>query len=290
VGNMAQDKQNLDKVNWTAIRLQLNRENLVPFLGAGASLSSDGVTGLPSGSELAKTLAKECDYPGDDKDNLLRVAQYFALKIDETTLRELVIEKLRLPSVQPGEVHKILAGWPLKFVLTTNFDNLMERAFITNGKDADKAIYHSLGDQEEITTEPTVDSPLVYKLHGSIENMDSLILTEDNYVDFLANLIGGNPKIPDKISNIFNKYSLLFIGYGLKDWNIRVLLRYLRRTDRQSFAIQRPPPSPAGNSAETEWESMVLYWGRKNISVYNCDALEFLRELDRGYKEEKPVG
>jgi hypothetical protein len=34
---------------------------------------------------------------------------------------------------------------------------------------------------------------------------------------------------------------------------------------------------------------MVLYWERKNISVYNCDALAFLRELNRRYQEVRAV-
>ena len=28
------------------------------------------------------------------------------------------------------------------------------------------------------------------------------------------------------------------------------------------------------------------FWEHKKISIYNCDALEFIRELDRRYKED----
>ena len=287
---MTNNENNLDMVNWPAILLHLKKQKLVPFLGAGASFSSNGAPGLPGGAKLAESLAKECDYPGKDKTDLLRVAQYYALTMGEMPLRESVNEKLSQPEFQPGEIHNILASWPIEVVLTTNFDNLMERAFIINGKNAMEAVYNRLGDQEQIEIEPTMNRPLVYKLHGSLDKPDSIILTEDHYIDFLINLIEGNPKIPDKIKNIFDTCCILFIGYGLKDWNIRVLLRYFRKNDRRSFAIQRDLATASEEDAAREWESMVLYWEKKEISVYNCDAFEFLRELDRRYQKAKADG
>jgi NAD-dependent SIR2 family protein deacetylase len=273
-------------IDWEPLLFNLKKQKLVPFLGAGASLGFDGAPGLPSSSTLAETLTQECGYPGSDTRDFLRVAQYYALKFGELRLRESVHEQLSPAQAKPGEVHRILAGWPIKVVLTTNYDHLMERAFSKRDKDPAKALYKRRGDQEQIKTPPSVDKPLVYKLHGSLDDVDSMVITEDNYIDFLISLIEGNPKLPDAISAIFRTDSILFIGYGLKDWNIRVLLRYFRKDDDiRSFAVQRDLRVAANEAASREWESMVLYWERKNISVYNCDALAFLRELDRRYQE-----
>src|SRR5574341_1292987 len=209
-------------IDWEPLLFNLKKQKLVPFLGAGASLGFDGAPGLPSGGKLAETLAQECGYPGSDTKDLLRVAQYYALKFGELRLRESMHEQLSPAEVNPGEVHRILAGWPIKVVLTTNYDNLMERAFSKCDKDPAKALYKRRGDQEQIKTPPCVNQPLVYKLHGSLDDVDSMVITEDNYIDFLIGLIEGNPKLPDAISAIFRTDSILFIGYGLKDWNIRV--------------------------------------------------------------------
>jgi hypothetical protein len=274
------------KIDWEPLLFNLKKQKLVPFLGAGASLGFDGAPGLPGGGKLAETLAGECRYPGGEKSDLLRVAQYYALTFGELRLRESLNEKLSLPEVKPGEIHNLLAGWPIKVVLTTNYDNLMERAFSKKDKDPAKAIYQRDGDQEQIQTPPSVEKPLVYKLHGSLEDVDSMVITEDNYIDFLISLVEGNPKLPDAVSAIFRTDSILFVGYGLKDWNIRVLLRYFRRdNDIRSFAVQRGLSAAANGDASREWESIVLYWERKNISIYNCDALTFVRELDRRYRE-----
>lgn len=278
-------------IDWAPLLFNLKRQKLVPFLGAGASLGFNGAPGLPSGGKLAAMLAEECGYPGGDKHDLPRVAQYYALTYGERRMREFVNEQLGLADVKPGEVHNLLAGWPIKAVLTTNYDNLMERAFSKKDKDPAKAIYERRGDQEQIKMPPSVHQPLVYKLHGSLEDIDSMVITEDNYIDFLISLIEGNPKLPDAISGIFRSDSILFIGYGLKDWNIRVLLRYFRKDeDIRSFAVQRDLRVAASPAAGREWESIVLYWERKNISVYNCDALAFVRELDRRYRESDANG
>lgn len=273
-------------IDWEPLLFNLKRQKLVPFLGAGAALGAEGAPGLPGGGKLAETLANECGYPGGESRDLLRVAQYYALKFGELRLRESIYEKLSTAEVKPGEIHNLLAGWPLKVVLTTNYDNLMERAFSKKDKDPAKTLYQRHGDQEQIKIPPTIDKPLIYKLHGSLDDVDSMVITEDNYIDFLISLIEGNPKLPDAVSAIFRSDSILFIGYGLKDWNIRVLLRYFRKdNDIRSFAVQRDLRAVANHDASREWESIVLYWERKNISVYNCDALTFVRELDRRYQE-----
>ena len=241
--------------------------------------------GLPSGGALARALASECGYPGLDTSDLLRVSQFYALQFGETPLRTSIQEKLALPEVQPGEVHKIMAGWPIEAVITTNYDNLMERAFAMARKDPAKAMYNRFGDQEQIKTIPTVHTPLVYKLHGSLEAIDSMVITEDHYIDFLISLIEGNPKVPDTLSRIFQTCSILFIGYGLKDFNIRVLLRYLRKSDIRSFAVQRDLETDQNEVAARQWESAVLYWEHKKVSIYNCDALAFVRKLNELYGE-----
>ena len=278
----------LEEVQWPALIFNLKNRKLVPFLGAGASLGSNESIGLPSGSELARILAKDCAYIGDDINDLPRVAQYFALTMGGTTLRHTIQSKLSLPSVKPSEVHNIIAKWPIEVVLTTNFDSLMERAFAMTGKSPFCYTYERRSDQKQIGATPTIDQPLVYKLHGSIENKDSMVVTEDDTIDFLVSMIKGDPKIPDLIGSLFTTSSILFVGYGLKDWNIRVLLRHFRETqaDIRSFAIQRFHPRLPVDQAEQEWKRMVLYWEYKKVSIYNCDALDFLRELDRRYREE----
>ena len=201
-----------ENIDWPVLLFNLKAQKLIPFLGAGASLGFGGNNGLPGGGKLAELLAEECGYPGNDRWDLLRVAQYYSLRFGELGLRESLQKKISLPGVQPGEVHNILAGWPVNVVLTTNYDNLMERAFAMAGKDPAKEIYNRFGDQEQIQIEPTEHTPLIDELHGSLDHIDSMVITENNYNDFMISLIEGNPTVPDFISKNLSTRSLLLRG------------------------------------------------------------------------------
>jgi len=75
--------------------------------------------------------------------------------------------------------------------------------------------------------EPDPFNPVVFHLHGSDENEDSLVLTEDDYLDFLVNMSRNERMLPPRIERALTEASLLFIGYRLRDVNFRVIYRGL---------------------------------------------------------------
>jgi hypothetical protein len=281
--------------DWNLLIKRIRTQHCLPFLGAGVSLAVGTDPGLPTGGQLANSLAEECNYPGADKWDFFRVCQYFAMVRDPHSLREAIRDRLQQPKVRPTRVHEILASLPFPYVMTTNFDNLMERSFRDAGKHPKIVSYTRLSNIEELGP-ATEGEPLVYMLHGSIDQLDTLIATEDDVVDFLACLLMSDPPLPSLISRLFEESSLLFIGYGLKDWNVRVMLRALRGirakhgkgrpgpSEIASFAIQRRPNDPA---AATEWEASVMYWEkRESLRCYDSDALTFLEELKERYEHQ----
>jgi hypothetical protein len=78
----------------------------------------------------------------------------------------------------------------------------------------------------------------VFKIHGTArvkvgaDLLDSIVLTESDYIDFLARDI--LKAIPAQITTILRKCSLLFLGYALADWNFRVLLQRIRMLQQAS--------------------------------------------------------
>ncbi len=267
----------------------LKSGDCVPFLGAGASLGYEGI-GLPTAGELAKKLAEECGYHGAGSDDFLRVCQYYELKRDPRRLRRSIIEKLSIEGVKPSAIHRHLASFPITHVLTTNYDRLMEQAFRDQGKDPEVAVYNIQAISTAELRPGTEARPVVYKMHGSMDDPTSMICTEDHVVQFLARLIHEEPPLPNSIKELFENRSFLFIGYGLRDWNVRVMIRSMRWRNPagwiKSFAIQRKPENA---EFADDWESAVLYWNnRENIQCFDKDALEFVQELGRRYGESLP--
>src|SRR5258708_2955176 len=70
---------------------------------------------------------------------------------------------------------------------------------------------------------PSKDEPVVYHLHGHDKLAESLVLTEDDYLDFLSSLARDQLLIPARIQEALTQSALLFIGYRLADWSFRVL-------------------------------------------------------------------
>src|SRR5688572_9395968 len=186
---------------WELILGRIRRERCVPFLGAGASLGFGDGPGLPTASELAKALAARCRFPGADPSDFFRVTQYFRMVRDPHVLRTTVADLLRVPRVKPSVVHRTLSLLPIPYVLTTNFDDLMERAFREEAGKAPAVFSYERKGKPVNLPNATQREPIVYKLHGSLETLSTMVLTEDDVVDFLACMIASDPPIPSPISD-----------------------------------------------------------------------------------------
>jgi NAD-dependent SIR2 family protein deacetylase len=279
----------MESSDWSALLGSIRDRECIVFLGAGASTAPPGEIGLPTAGAISRELADECSYPGADKSDFLRVCQFIELKEGGHRLRKKIIKKLTIPDLQPGRLHKLIAELPIQYVLTTNYDTLMESAFRDAGRTPHVTIYDIDESQSEPENQVDDKSPLVYKLHGSMENLSSMLCTEDDIVQFLACLFLGDPPLLPSVRKLFRSHTILFVGYGLKDWNIRAMIRALRVKRRsdwiRSFALQRKFDTSL--TAAADWQQSVLYWDKKeNVHCLDVDAIEFFEELLRRYRGE----
>src|SRR5205823_2668218 len=104
----------------------------------------------------------------------------------------------------PAEPHRVLAGLPCPIYVTTNPDNLLTNALTDAGRqpkvelcrwndyvEALPSIY-----DDEPDYRPDAQRPLVYHLFGRNQEPDSLVLTEDNYFDYLIGVTSNKDLIP----------------------------------------------------------------------------------------------
>jgi hypothetical protein len=198
-----------------------------------------------------------------------------------------------LPSFEdPSEPHMVLASLPLPIYLTTNFDDFMTRALRESGKEPrqehcrwNERLYKqpSVLDSPDGWM-PSVEQPLVYHLHGHCGIPESLVLTEDDYFDFLVNF--SQLGIPPIIQEALSATSLLFIGYRLADWNFRVLFRgfveLTQPSDRRLSVTVQLPPQPTVERREQAMRYLHRYFDKKDMVVYWGSATDFVDDL-RGH-------
>ncbi len=283
----------LEEKDWDILLKRIKDGKCTPFLGSGACSEK-----IPVSSQIANEWAKKYDYPMEDSGDLARVAQFVAvIEEDEFVPRDEICNKIKELSTEitpkyfeiPDELHGVLAELPLPLYITTNYDDFMVRALKSRGKTPNQEIcrWNECLMQRKITStdfDPTPAKPLVYHLHGYYEIPESLVLTEDDYLDFLVAISMEQNLLPPRIQEAFTRTSLLLLGYKITDWDFRVLFRILagylgRSLSRKHISVQLVPGNVSEHQKEKAQKYLDRYFADLHIQVYWQDCHEFATEL-----------
>jgi hypothetical protein len=187
----------------------------------------------PSGAALSRELAAECDFarrfPGEDPGNLQRVA--LAYEIDSSRGRLVdAISSAVDTGTAPSPMLRALARLDFSLVITTNYDQLFERALRDEGKRPRVVVYNPAPEPTADFRNATPESPVVYKLHGDIAHRESLVVTDEDYIQFVLRMSDKEPydPIPLSLKFFLTGSTTLFVGYSLLDYNLRLLFKALR--------------------------------------------------------------
>jgi hypothetical protein len=122
-------------------------------------------------------------------------------------------------------------------------------------------------------------------LFGAYDEPNSLVLTENDLLDFVIHLISGRPKLPDSLRSSIRNKTFLFVGFGIKHWYIRVLLKLLLRSlelSGGSVALES-----LGDLTQAEREQTVLFYKRgTRVEVVDIELDPFLDELWQRFQDE----
>jgi hypothetical protein len=123
-------------------------------------------------------------------------------------------------------------------------------------------------------------------LYGGFDRPDSLVLTENDLLEFITGVISGRPKLPDSLKSLLRNNTFLFVGFGIQHWYVRVLLRLLIRAmgiSSSAFALESMIELDTKERQQT-----VLFYkrGTPRIEVLDMDGLEFAQELSKRLSNE----
>ena len=200
----------------------------------------------------------------------------------------------------PLEPHKVLAELPLPIYITTNVDNQLASALREAGKDPQVVLCpwneyveqsESIYDREK-DYQPSPERPLVYHLFGHLSEPDSIVLTEDDYFDFLIGVTGNKDLIPYAVRRALTDSALLFLGFQVNDWNFRVLFRSIlsrqgsgRRARYAHIAAQIEPEEGRILEPDRARRYLEQYFSQDAINLFWGSVEDFIKELHHRWND-----
>lgn len=256
---------------------------------------------------MANKWGRQERYPLSDISNLPRVMQYIATMRyggDATSLKEAFTAQELASAVMPNfteldQIHSVLASCDLPLYVTTNYDDFMYKALQLRSKQPqqDHGRWYAGGATEKMkgpfddpNYDPSPEEPLVFHLHGHHSVPKSLVLTEDDYIDYLVRLASETVQrdalsqtglLPNYVYSRLRNNPLLFIGYSLRDWTFLVLFRILlhgipQNERRKHISVQIDPQERHRNDVR---EFLEQYLSKQSIEIFWESAPAFAGEL-----------
>jgi len=301
----------------------ISENRVVPLLGASVNLVGRAADAawqfgqsdfLPVGPELAEHLARVFGYPPGEPHDLVRVSQYAAVKAGIGPLYD-ELRKIFRVEYPPTPLHHFFAalpalmrqrGYPPELLLvTTNYDDAIERAFHAADEPFDLVTYIAEGDARGkfLHTAPDgkarpIDKPNKYlglnpaeratilKIHGVVDRQnrarDSYVITEDHYIDYLAHKDIAQ-QLPAQLLERMSWSHFLFLGYSLRDWNLRVILH--RIWGEQKFKYKSWAVTDFALAGERPQPLEQEFWRLRDVDIIKMPLDDYIESLETHFAD-----
>jgi hypothetical protein len=280
---------------------------LVMVVGAGVNAGSEN--GLPGPAEVVDRLVNSFNCPPEYARDLAHVAEYVTLTNGIGPLYD-ELHALFAHDFEPRPLDRTLArvagllsehGGPHQLIVTTNFDNALERAFEDAGQACDVVTYVALGRNRgkflhlggdgaaTVVDVPNAydglsldDRTVILKIHGGIDmhperQWESFVVSEDDHIDHLAQA-EISVVVPVEIAARLRRSHFLFLGYPLDAWSLRVFLHRVwgrERVGYRSWAV--------GHGLGALEQEL---WRERGIESFDLRLDEYLEALERRITKE----
>ncbi len=249
------------------------KDKLSFFVGAGVSKLSE----YPSWGELVLSMANDIGYtsyiidkegkPHLSSEEFLKIPQMYYTKKGATVYFNKVKGQLDVHR-EPNDIHKMIMKLNPYHILTTNYDNLLEQTanlFSIN--------YSIINNDSKVANTPT--QRYILKVHGDFEN-NNFVLKEHDYLDYSENY-----KLIDNVMKTLMATNLIiFIGYQLSDYNIKLILNWVQNVQKDSFV----QPVFIYTEPEQLDENSINYYNERKLRIIRANELTDSSEYFDRYK------
>ncbi len=276
---------------WKALLRAIRSDNCILMLGPDTAVEEKDGNTLLLNELLAHQLAEKITPPIQeglvDTSNLAEVAQYFLLqpkrgRIDlENEIEEFFDKRQSLCN----DFHLNLARLPFYFAITSSPDRMFCEALKRQKKEPIIGWYNFNRKRSVMPARGTKENPLVFYLYGTYTEPESVVLTENDLLDFLVSIVAKNT-LPDLLLNELQAPDkcFLFLGFGFKQWYLRILLHILevKKKANPSFALEQFQPRHID-----DFKSTVFFFQESpcRIRIFRKDLNRFAQELCERFKK-----
>ncbi len=275
----------------------INSKECVLFIGSGISTWS----GAPSWYELLKDYSKFLENRGlcDEKEkeeilsvinngDLLIAASYCKSLSTDGDFAEFIREEFFDRNLKPHKVHELIISLGSDCYITTNYDSLIEITYqkLNNGL----MLRQVNNDQpiEQASIQKHSSSKFIFKPHGDMNNVDSIILTQEDYRRIRYNM----ESTIETLKHLLIQRPVLYLGFGLTDPTFLLIKDFIAETykggNRQHFAVM----SDVTDLERKFWHknygiTLVSYPTKKEEGHKHHNLIELLNDLNEYVKNQK---
>jgi hypothetical protein len=215
---------------------------------------------------------------------------FWGIEVDSQNVGSAIMEiGRRRRETDPNDPFRIAAAMPVSAYITTGWTSLLQDALVAAGREP---VEMRFGWRDETDPDPpakvhtpTVERPLVYHLFGHLDDVDSLVLTEDDYFAWSAAWLQKSLNVPKVVKKQLVSTSLLFLGFRLDDWDFRVVFHAIKSLPgslllprNQHVGVQVSPQSPHIEPDAVQ-DYLESYFGEDKVHIYWGESAAFLKKL-----------
>lgn len=238
------------------------------FVGAGMSKDSTDI-------DWKKLIEPYANDLGFDDNDYPFIAQAYVNKHENLLeFKQEICDKFKIGN--PTEFHKLIARLPIKNYWTTNYDKLIEKAFVKNVpeviSDNNHFVYNQGNNRDHI----------IYKCHGDCDNAKSIIITQEDYENYKLNSFNFMTSLYSELA----ASTVLFVGYSFRDPDINGIISNLQAVNKipRKHLLITKRENGENENKQLHWINNIARYGIKTVLIDDYPSImKIMESIEKKY-------
>lgn len=171
-----------------------------------------------------------------------------------------------------------IAEIPAHLVVSINPDNALKNYFVKHNHPHSFEFFDK-NQKKDIVAAPTKEKPLFYNLFGSINNLETLILTHYDLFEYFKAVMGNNVLPLELRTALESATNYIFFGFQFDKWYVQLILCLLKLHDKNYLFMRYALENSMSNDTKS------LCKDHFKIQFIGADNQAFLTTLHEKCKQ-----